>query len=110
VDPIGLYTPPPYHLKNGKKIELNDGTQISNPPNVAGLLNIFLEIIDDLLNRNSNKINAQLPKQRINRCSKTIFLYHLYGMHPVVYQYHILSFISIKHNNVPMNSLVYCCV
>jgi hypothetical protein len=31
---------------------------------------------------------------------------HLYGMHPVVYQYHILSFISVKHNNIPMNSLI----
>jgi hypothetical protein len=30
----------------------------------------------------------------------------LYGMHPVVYQYHILSFISVKHNNIPMNSLI----
>jgi hypothetical protein len=36
---------------------------------------LFVEIINDLLNQNSSKINAQLPKQRINRSSKTIFLY-----------------------------------
>jgi hypothetical protein len=56
---------------------LNDETQIiSNPKNVAGMLNtFFVEIIDDLLNQNSSKINAQLPKQRINHCSKTTFLY-----------------------------------
>jgi hypothetical protein len=60
------------------KIELNDGTQIiSNPQNVAGtyVKHFFVEIIDDLLNQNSTKINDQLPKQRINCCSKTIFLY-----------------------------------
>jgi hypothetical protein len=32
---------------------------------------------------------------------------NLYGMHPVVYQYHILSFISVKHNYIPMNPLSY---
>jgi hypothetical protein len=31
---------------------------------------------------------------------------NLYGMHPVVYQYHMLSFISVKHNDIPMNSLI----
>jgi hypothetical protein len=36
---------------------------------------LFVEIIDDFLNQNISKINAQLPKQRINCCSKTIFLY-----------------------------------
>jgi hypothetical protein len=35
----------------------------------------FVEIIYDLLNQNSSKTNAQLPKQRINHCSKTVFLY-----------------------------------
>jgi hypothetical protein len=40
---------------------------------VAGMLNtFFVEIIDELLNQNNSKINAQLPKQRINRCSKTV--------------------------------------
>jgi hypothetical protein len=28
--------------------------------------------------------------------------YNLYGMHPVVCQYHMLSFISVKHNNTPI--------
>jgi hypothetical protein len=56
---------------------LNAGTRIiSNPQNVAGMLNtFFVEIIDDLLNQNCSTINAQLPKQRINHYSKTIFLY-----------------------------------
>jgi hypothetical protein len=44
------------------------------------------------------------------RMAITRTVLNLYGMHPVVYQYHILSFISVKHNNIPMNSLVYCCV
>jgi hypothetical protein len=45
----------------------------------------FVEIIDDLLNQNSTKINAQLPKQRINCCYKTIFLYPVteYGIQRV---------------------------
>jgi hypothetical protein len=43
---------------------------------VAGMLNtLFVEIIDEFLNQNISKINAQLPKQRTNCCSKTIFLY-----------------------------------
>jgi hypothetical protein len=44
--------------KYDNKIELNDGTQIiSNPQNVAGMLNtFFVEIIDDHLNQNSNKL------------------------------------------------------
>jgi hypothetical protein len=64
-------------MKYDKKIELNNGTQIiSNPQNVAGMLNtLFVEIIDDFLNQNISKINAQLPKQRIDCSSKTIFLY-----------------------------------
>jgi hypothetical protein len=43
------------------------------------MLNTFsLEIIDDLLNQNGSKINAQLPKQRINHYSKSIFLYPVF--------------------------------
>jgi hypothetical protein len=63
--------------KYDKKIELNDRTQIiSNPQNVAGMLNtFFVEIIDNLFNQNSSTMNDQSPKQRINCCSKTIFLY-----------------------------------
>jgi hypothetical protein len=49
---------------------------MSNPQNVVGMLNtFFVEIIDDLLNQSSSAINAQSPKQRISRCSKTVFLY-----------------------------------
>jgi hypothetical protein len=59
------------------KIELNDGTQmIASPQNVASMLNtFFVKIIDDLLNQINSKIHAQLPKQQINRCSQTVFLY-----------------------------------
>jgi hypothetical protein len=50
---------------------------ISNPLNVTGMLNtFFVEIIDDMLNQNSSKVNSQLPKERIHRCFlKTVFLY-----------------------------------
>jgi hypothetical protein len=34
-----------------------------------------MEIIDGLLNQNGRKINAQLPKQRINCGSETTFLH-----------------------------------
>jgi hypothetical protein len=48
---------------------------ISNPQNVADMLNTFVEIIDDILIQNRGKNKAQLPNQRINCCSKTMFLY-----------------------------------
>jgi hypothetical protein len=39
------------------------------------LNNLFVEIINDLLSRNSKNNNAQLHKQRINCCQNTIFPY-----------------------------------
>jgi hypothetical protein len=36
-------------------------------------------------------------------CFIWMMVSNLYGMHPVVYQYHTLNFISVKHNNIPMN-------
>jgi hypothetical protein len=43
---------------------------------VADILNtFFVEIIDVLLNQNSSKNNAQVPKQRINCCPRTVFLF-----------------------------------
>jgi hypothetical protein len=40
----------------------------------------FVEIIDNLLNQNNSTIYAESTKQRINRCSKTIFLYQVLNM------------------------------
>jgi hypothetical protein len=66
-------------LKNDKKNELYTGTKIiSNPQNVASnvTLNTFsVERTNDILNQNSSKNNAQLSKQWINWCPKTIVLY-----------------------------------
>jgi hypothetical protein len=47
------------------KIKLDSRTNvISNPHNVVDMLNtFFVEITDYLLNKNSSKSNAQLPKR-----------------------------------------------
>jgi hypothetical protein len=63
-------------LKCDKKIEWSSRAKIiSNPQNMTAMLSFFSVEIFDHLNQNTSKNNAQLPKQRINCCSKTIFLY-----------------------------------
>jgi hypothetical protein len=75
---------------------------------VAGMLNTsFIEIID-LLNQNSCKTNAQLPKQKINHCSKTIFLYPVTGYEIQRISKSLKGKLSAGYDEIPIYLVKHC--